>query len=239
MGTSLAMPVFQYGTTSIEWVFKSDATLKHHYVTVERNKKVLLRGPSVPLEEQRELIRYRARWIKQRLVEVNQPLKEEIITGSRALYRGRSFYCEVIPSPDLSMVEISFNQSRFKVRSPEGHYVSRSLFKPALERFYKQKAQIKIASRIRYWQKETGLEATTFRIKKFEARWANCTDNNVLEFHPRCMEFSNKAMDYIIIHELCHTVETNHNKSFWKLVAKHCPDWKELHAEVEHSGMGI
>ncbi|WP_269058165.1 M48 family metallopeptidase [Vibrio vulnificus] len=65
---------------------------------------------------------------------------------------------------------------------------------------------------MRYWQKETGLEATTFRIKKFEARWANCcTDNNVLEFHPRCMEFSHKAMDYIIIHELCHTVEKNHN----------------------------
>ncbi|WP_269058164.1 YgjP-like metallopeptidase domain-containing protein [Vibrio vulnificus] len=113
-----------------QWVFKADAILKHHYVTVERNKKVLLREPSVSLEEQRELIRYRARWIKQRLAEVNQPLKEEIITGSRALYRGRSSYCEVTPSPDLSMVEISFNQSRFKVSSPEGHYVVAACLNP-------------------------------------------------------------------------------------------------------------
>ncbi len=231
------MPIYQYGTTEIEWVFKLDSNLAHHYITVERGKKVLLRGPDVPEEEQQALIRYRARWIKQRLAEVNQPLKEEIVTGSRAPYRGRTFYCEVIPAPDLSKVEISFTQSRFKILSPEGAYVSRDLFKAALERFYKLKAQEKISARLRYWQKETGLEATTFRIKRFDARWANCTENNVLEFHPRCMEFSNKAMDYVIIHELCHTVEKSHNKNFWKLIAKHCPKWKELHDEVEHSGM--
>lgn len=233
------MPIFQYGTTEIEWEFKLDSKLSHHYVTVERGKKVLLRGPNISVKEQQELIRYRARWIKLRLVEVNQPLKDEIVTGSRAPYRGRSFYCEVIPTPELSIAEVSFNQSRFKILSPEGHYVSRDIFKAALERFYKQKAQEKIGSRLRYWQKETGLEATTFRIKKFDARWANCTENNVLEFHPRCMTFSNKAMDYVIIHELCHTIEKSHNKLFWKLITKFCPDWKELHDEVEHLGMDL
>lgn len=233
------MPIYQYGTTEIEWVFKLDSKLDHHYITVERGKKVLLRGPNVPEEQQQALIRYRARWIKQRLVEVNQPLTEEIVTGSRAPYRGRTFYCEVIPAPDLSHVEISFTQSRFKILSPEGSYVSHDLFKAALDRFYKHKAQEKIGIRLRYWQKETGLEATTFRIKRFDARWANCTENNVLEFHPRCMEFSNKAMDYVIIHELCHTVEKSHNKNFWKLVARYCPEWKELHKEIECSDMGI
>ncbi|MEZ8318297.1 M48 family metallopeptidase [Vibrio splendidus] len=233
------MPVFQYGTTEIEWVFKVDQKLAHYYVTVERGKTVLLRGPEVPEEEQLELIRYRARWIKQRLAEVNQLQKDEIVSGSRAPYRGRTFYCEVIPAPELTIPEVTFNQSRFKVLSPEGHFVSRDLFKVALERFYQQKAQEKLGSRIRHWQRETGLEVTTYKIKKFEARWANCTDNDVLEFHPRCMEFSNNVMDYIIIHELCHTVEKSHNKAFWQLVTKHCPNWKELHAEVEHSGMGL
>ena len=208
------MPIFQYGTTAIDWEFKADPKLSNHYVTVERGKKVLLRGPNVPLEEQREFIRYRARWIKQRFEEVNQALKEEIVTGSRAVYRGRSFYCEVIPASELSIPKISFNQSRFKILSPEGNFVSLNLFKAALERFYKQKAQEKLGSRIRYWQRETGLEITTYKIKKFEARWANCTENDVIEFNPRCMELSNKVMDYIIIHELCHTIEKSHNKRF-------------------------
>ncbi|GAK16684.1 hypothetical protein JCM19053_1103 [Vibrio sp. JCM 19053] len=46
----------------------------------------------------------------------------------------------MIPAPELSTVEVKFNQSRFKVLSPQGHFVSRERFKPALERFYKQKA---------------------------------------------------------------------------------------------------
>ena len=191
------------------------------------------------MEEQREFIRYRARWIKKRFEEVNQALKEEIVTGSRVIYRGRSFYCEVIPTPGLAIPQISFNQSRFKVLSPEGSFVSLKLFKAALERFYKQRAQEKLGARIRYWQRETGLEATTYKVKRFEARWANCTENDVLEFNPRCMEFSNKVMDYIIIHELCHTVEKSHNKRFWQLVSKYCNNWKELHEEVEQPGMGL
>lgn len=233
------MPIFQYGTMAIEWEFRVDSRLAHHYVTVERGHKVLLRGPDVSLQEQQELIRYRARWIKQRLAEVNRPLKDEIVTGSRLPYRGKTFYCEVIPSPELTVPNITFNQSRFKVFSPEGHFVSRRLFKPALDVFYRQKAKEKLHARILHWQLETGLTATTWRIKHFDARWANCTENNVLEFHPRCMEFSNRVMDYIIIHELCHTVEKNHDKPFWLLIKKYCPEWKELHSQVEHPEMQL
>ena len=233
------MPIFQYGTTAIEWEFKVDSTLAHHYVTVERNKNVLLHGPKVTLEEQEALIRYRAKWIKSRLDDVNQPLKEEIVTGSRALYGGRTFYCQVIPSPELSFPEISFNQSRFNVLSPEGHFVSHRLFGVALEYFYQQKAQQKLGSRIRHWQRETGLEAMFWRVKPFEARWANCTENNVIEFNPRCMALSTRQIDYIIIHELCHIVEKRHNKTFWQLVGQYCPDWKIRHNEIEAQGMNL
>lgn len=83
------MPVYQYGTIAITWVFQEEPELKRHYVTVERGKPVLLRGPRASESEQLELIRYRARWIKQKLTEVNQPLKVEFVTGSRLLYRGK------------------------------------------------------------------------------------------------------------------------------------------------------
>ena len=33
-------------------------------------------------------------------------------------------------------------------------------------------------------------------------------------------------IEYIIIHELCHTKEKNHSEKFWKLVAKNCPEYK-------------
>jgi hypothetical protein len=46
------MPRLLYGKTTIEWQFQPDARLKRHYVTVERGRPILLRGPCVDLQEQ-------------------------------------------------------------------------------------------------------------------------------------------------------------------------------------------
>ena len=59
---------------------------------------------------------------------------------------------------------------------------------------------------------------------------------NKIEFHPRYMEFSLAVADYIIVHELCHTVYKDHSKAFWSLVESHCPNWRDSHAIVKASG---
>ncbi|WP_163387983.1 hypothetical protein [Endozoicomonas acroporae] len=74
-----------YGTTTIEWIFQAEPGLKRHYITVERGRPVLLRGRAIPEAEQRQLIRQRTRWIRERLKQVNQPCKETFVTGTRAL----------------------------------------------------------------------------------------------------------------------------------------------------------
>ncbi|MTI12154.1 M48 family metallopeptidase [Sansalvadorimonas verongulae] len=233
------MPVYRYGATTIDWEFQEDPRLKRHYVTVERGKPVLLRGPSVPEDEQVELIRYRARWIKQRLEEVNQPLKPELVTGSRLPYRGKTWYCHVQPALELSQPRIMFRNSRFYIQSPEGGSISKQALKEARNQFYRDRAKDKLFPRIRHWQRQTGLQALSARLHAFRGRWASCTDENILEFHPRCMELSPSVLDYVIVHELCHTVEKNHSKAFWLLVEKHYPGWQRCHAEIERLGVEV
>ncbi|MCL6272147.1 M48 family metallopeptidase [Sansalvadorimonas sp. 2012CJ34-2] len=233
------MPVYQYGATMIEWQFQKRPELKRHYVTVERNRPVLLRGPAVSEQEQQKLIRYRARWIKLKLEEVNQPVKDEFVTGSRLLYRGKSWYCQVEPALELKKPIISFNHSKFFIQSPEGRSLSKKALREARDVFFRQKAKDKLIPRIRHWQRQTGLEAVATRLHRFPRRWASCAEQNILEFHPRCMEFSPAVLDYVIVHELCHTVEKSHNQAFWKLVALHYPDWERCHAEVERLGVEV
>ena len=233
------MPVYQYGTTAIEWEFQEAPNLQRHTVTVERGKPVLLRGKQVPDAEMEALIRYRALWIKEKLAEVNQPLKDAFVTGSRLLYRGKTWYCEVKPALELRQALMSFNHSRFFIQSPEGSSLSREALKVARESFFREKTKDKLFPRIRYWERQTGLQAAGAKLFKFQRRWASCTDDNVLEFHPRCMEFAPSVLDYVIVHELCHTVEKNHDKAFWRLVKKHYPEWERCHKEVERLGVEV
>lgn len=233
------MPQFHYGQTTFKWQFQLDARLKRHYVTVERNQPVLLRGPDVSAAEQEALIRRRARWIREKLAQVNLPATSDaIVTGSRLRYAGRSYFTEVQHVPDAAKPSLKFTASRFVIVNPGGLSIAPDVLMPMLERFYRDRAQEKLPGRVRHWERQIALQAGGVRIRHFQSRWASCDANNVLEFHPRVMELAASVQDYVIVHELCHSVEKNHTKAFWRLVARHMPDWARQHAVLERATFG-
>lgn len=233
------MPQFHYGQTTFEWQFQVDGQLKRHYVTVERGRPVLLRGPLIDANEQEALIRRRARWIRDKLGQVDMPLSSDVIvTGSRLRYAGRSYFTEVRHTPAASKPSLRFTASRFIIDHPGGTSLQPDTLMPLLERFYRERANDKLLSRVRHWERQTGLKATGARIRLFQSRWASCDANNVLEFHPRVMELAASVQDYVIVHELCHTVEKSHTKAFWNLVAQHMPDWQARHAVLGQAAFG-
>lgn len=233
------MPSLQYGRTIIDWQFQPDARLKRHYVTVERGMPVLLRGPMVGAVEQEALVRQRARWIRDKLTQVGVTLTSDaIVTGSRLRYSGRSYFTEVRHTPRASKPSLKFTASRFIIENPSGTSMPPDMVMPLLELFYRDRANEKLLPRVRYWERQTGLEAVGARIRHFQSRWASCDSHNVVEFHPRVMELAASVQDYVILHELCHTVEKNHTKAFWSLLARHMPEWQRYHAVLEFAAFG-
>lgn len=230
------MPRLQYGQTTIEWRFKADATLKRHYVTVERGRSVLLRGPAVGLEEQEALVRQRARWIREKRALVEAPAADEqIVTGSRLRYCGRTYFTEVRHTPKLAHATLHFTASRFVIENPAGRSISADALSPLLNAFYRDRAQEKLLARVRHWEGCSGLQACGVRIRQLQSRWASCNVHNVLEFHPRVMELPVSIQDYVVVHELCHTVEKGHTRAFWTLVSRQLPNWMQLHEALHQA----
>lgn len=63
-------------------------------------------------------------------------------------------------------------------------------------------------------------------INSAKTRWGSCSVSNKLHFTYKLMLCPMDIVDYIIIHELCHTKVKNHSNKFWSLVESYYPDYK-------------
>lgn len=97
----------------------------------------------------------------------------------------------------------------------------------AVIRFYKRKLKRLIDKRLKHFSGLSKLKYKSFKIEEDPKRWGSCNGRAELTFNYRLAMFPLKAIDYVVVHELCHTKHLNHDRSFWRLVGKYCPDYLE------------
>jgi predicted metal-dependent hydrolase len=63
-----------------------------------------------------------------------------------------------------------------------------------------------------------------------KTRFGSCSAKNRLSFSWRLMQYPEKAVDYVVVHELAHILEKNHSPAFYRHVQAVLPDWRERRA---------
>lgn len=76
------------------------------------------------------------------------------------------------------------------------------------------------------------------RIKNIRSRWGSCSVKKNLNFSLYLALLENQYIDYVILHELCHTVHMNHGSGFWDLLEQVCPGAKKIDREMKKFQMG-
>lgn len=66
------------------------------------------------------------------------------------------------------------------------------------------------------------LEVSEVKINKSTSRWGSCSRRKSINFSFFLLLMPEKYIDYVILHELAHTVEMNHSEKFWKLLDGFC-----------------
>lgn len=63
-----------------------------------------------------------------------------------------------------------------------------------------------------------GLRYNSVRIRNTVSKWGSCSPRDDISLSLHLMRLPDELMDYIIIHELCHTVHKNHGPQFHALL---------------------
>ena len=65
-----------------------------------------------------------------------------------------------------------------------------------------------------------GFQYSGVKIRKSRSRWGSCSTKKSISLSLYLLLLPEHLIEYVLLHELCHTVQMNHGPAFWALLDK-------------------
>ena len=92
------------------------------------------------------------------------------------------------------------------------------ILKDLLEKALRHEAKRLLPDRLMTLAARHRFTCTGVRIMNSKTRWGSCSTRKSINLSLSLMLLPWHLVDYVLLHELCHTVEMNHSDRFWKLL---------------------
>jgi predicted metal-dependent hydrolase len=90
-----------------------------------------------------------------------------------------------------------------------------------------QMAKEYLPGRLRHWASVMGLEPQGLTITRAKTRYGSCSVKGRISLSCYLMQSAEEAIDYVLVHELCHLKYLNHGQGFHTMLEGFLPDWRE------------
>ena len=128
---------------------------------------------------------------------------------------------------DSEKVELIAVQDKLVLNIPSTILeVTPELLEKAIDSFlFKQSKRI-IDKRIKHFQDNFKTKPRKITIERSIKKWGSCNHSRELTFNYLLVTKAPQAIDYVIVHEMCHMVHLNHDRSFWRLLGSILPNYE-------------
>lgn len=150
--------------------------------------------------------------------------------GEEFLFIGRKY--------TLKLLENSFVQEKGSIVSLSQNHLliyskGKRLNPKWIENFYKNEARKIFEERAAYYLNKfnqifnSNLSYKKIKLSKGKKILGSCSPKGYLNFSWRLIQAPLEIIDYVVVHEIVHLKEKNHNRAFWSKVKALKPDYKE------------
>ncbi len=211
-----------------------------------RASQVRLRvGPDGSLRASLPL--YAPTFLVKRLIKTSRPQLRELLTQSipetayhDGMVIGKSHRLVVQAAPELSVVR---KKQDIIVSLPESlslkHPTVVKQVREAVIAALRVEAKSYLPKRLQYLSEQRGLHYEKVRFSHASGRWGSCSSKGTISLNIALMKLPFELIDYVIVHELAHTVQMNHSAQFWALVAGGDPDYKIHRRQLRNEAPSI
>ncbi len=127
---------------------------------------------------------------------------------------------------DFALKNLDEIKTVIKNRPPKDYSIDGIEFKTRedYKKYLRQKAKIYLPKRLEEIAQNFGYKYNSLTLKFMKSRWGSCSYKNNINLNISLVTLESELIDYVLLHELVHTVEKNHSEKFWSRLLLNMPD---------------
>jgi predicted metal-dependent hydrolase len=228
----------RYGEEIISFEVRPQPKRTNHRLSihVEPSGRVLVDAPcDVEVSRLLDCVKRRSRWISHQLESFRrlraQAVPLEYVSGESMLYLGRRYRLKVVREAGAASTA-RLHGSFVEVTSSEPDPV---VVATALRSWYRRRAREVFLERLPVvadplrWVR--GLPPT--RLQFMKSQWGSCSPSGRITLNPWLVRAPTEAIDYVLLHEMCHLRHHNHSRAFYATLDRHMPNWRETKNQLD------
>lgn len=156
----------------------------------------------------------------------------QYVSGEPHFYRGDRYHLNVIHEKSSPRVAIRDNQY-LDIYIHES--TSKDQRRKLLSQWYRHELKQLVPPLIEKWQPVMGVKVKEWQIKQMKTRWGSC--NIAAQRIWLNLELIKKpaiCLEYVVVHELVHLLESSHNARFKSYMDRFMPNWREHKRLLNH-----
>ncbi len=140
---------------------------------------------------------------------------------------------EYIKSEDdaIQLKQISNNHLEIKGNIDDWEFV-----KNTINKWCKVKAKTLFREMLESLAEEHGFHFNRLSVRSQKTRWGSCSTAKNINLNSKLLFMPENVVEYVMIHELCHTIEMNHSSNFWRLVEDCDSDYRDNRKQLKLLG---
>lgn len=179
-------------------------------------------------------------WIAKSRLKMTNLEKKACVYMPETGFQTKYHQLSVVPHQN-NAYHISKGNGQLKIFYPENLDVMstevQNNIKVALLWILRKEAKSYLPLRVQYLAEQNDFVYKQVYVKNLKSRWGSCSHVNNINLNIHLMRLPDHLIDYVILHELVHTVHKNHGNGFWDHLNRITGDAYGLRKQLRNLGI--